>query len=334
MEAAPSRFMFLLFLLTCELAPEVAAEVEKSSDGPGASQEPTWLADVPAAMEFIAATEVAVIGFFQDLEIPAVSILHSMVEKFPGVSFGISTESEVLTHYNITGNTICLFRLVDNEQLNLEDEDTAGIDAAKLSNFIELNSLHMVTEYNPVKTPLFLLAKFWPTSNAIFISVELERTHCALLAYTLRPLPAPTPPPAAKRAGKPLQKCVASGRILPSCSLPHPPETLPKGRLTHQTAIGLFNSVIQIHLLLIMNKASPEYEENMQRYQKAAKLFQGKESQLPALAIYRTVDDEWDTLPTAEVSVEHVQNFCDGFLRGKLLKESHEADEKPPKVEL
>uniref|UniRef100_A0A2K5DYK3 Endoplasmic reticulum protein 27 n=1 Tax=Aotus nancymaae TaxID=37293 RepID=A0A2K5DYK3_AOTNA len=162
---------------------------------------------------------------------------------------------------------------VDNEQLNLEDEDIAGIDATKLSNFIEINSLHMVTEYNPV------------------------------------------------------------------------------------TAVGLFNSVIQIHLLLIMNKASPEYEENMQRYQKAAKLFQGKilfilvdsgmkengkaisffklkESQLPALAIYRTVDDEWDTLPTVEVSVEHVQNFCDGFLRGKLLKENHEADEKPPKVEL
>uniref|UniRef100_A0A2K5DYV9 Endoplasmic reticulum resident protein 27 n=1 Tax=Aotus nancymaae TaxID=37293 RepID=A0A2K5DYV9_AOTNA len=258
MEAPPSRFMFLLFLLTCELAPEVAAEVEKSSDGPGAAREPTWLADVPAAMEFIAATEVAVIGFFEDLEIPAVSTLHSMVQKFPGVSFGISTDSEVLTHYNITGNTICLFRLVDNEQLNLEDEDIAGIDATKLSNFIEINSLHMVTEYNPV------------------------------------------------------------------------------------TAVGLFNSVIQIHLLLIMNKASPEYEENMQRYQKAAKLFQGKilfilvdsgmkengkaisffklkESQLPALAIYRTVDDEWDTLPTVEVSVEHVQNFCDGFLRGKLL---------------
>lgn len=34
-------------------------------DGPGASQEVVWLTDVPAAMEFIAATEVAVIGFFQ-----------------------------------------------------------------------------------------------------------------------------------------------------------------------------------------------------------------------------------------------------------------------------
>lgn len=47
--------------------------------------------------------------------------------------------------------------------------------------------------------------------------------------------------------------------------------------------------------------------------------FKLKESQLPALAIYRTVDEEWDTLPMVEVSVEHVQSFCDGFLKGKWL---------------
>lgn len=36
--------------------------------------------------------------------------------------------------------------------------------------------------------------------------------------------------------------------------------------------------MIPIHLLLMMNKASPEYEESMHSYQKAAKLFQGKVS--------------------------------------------------------
>ncbi|XP_012507623.1 PREDICTED: endoplasmic reticulum resident protein 27 [Propithecus coquereli] len=273
MEAAQFRCLFLLLLLTCELVPEVGAEVEKSSDGPGATQEPTWLTDVPAAVEFIAAAEVAVLGFFQDLEIPAVSILRSMVQQYPDVSFGISTDSEVLTHYNITGNSISLFRLVDNEQLDLDSEDIESLDATKLSRFIEINSLYLVTEYNPV------------------------------------------------------------------------------------TAIGLFNSMIQIHLLLLMNKASPEYEESVHRYQKAARLFQGKilfilvdsglrenervmsffklnKSQLPALAIYRTLDEEWDTLPIAEVSVEHVQNFCDGFLQGKLLRENHESEGKTPKVEL
>ncbi|XP_069347640.1 endoplasmic reticulum resident protein 27 [Eulemur rufifrons] len=162
---------------------------------------------------------------------------------------------------------------VDNEQLDLEGEDVESIDATKLSHFIEINSLHLVTEYNPA------------------------------------------------------------------------------------TVIGLFNSMIQIHLLLLMSKASPEYEESRHRYQRAAQLFQGKilfilvdsglqengkvisffklnKSQLPALAIYRTLDDQWDALPIAEVSVEHVQNFCDGFLQGKLLRENRESEGKTPKVEL
>uniref|UniRef100_A0A673TR76 Endoplasmic reticulum protein 27 n=1 Tax=Suricata suricatta TaxID=37032 RepID=A0A673TR76_SURSU len=169
--------------------------------------------------------------------------------------------------------TCQLAKQVDNEQLDLKSNDIESIDDSKLSRFIEINSLHLVTEYNPA------------------------------------------------------------------------------------TVIGLFNSMIQIHLLLMMNKASPEYEESMHRYQNAAKLFQGKilfilvdsgvranekvisyfklkESELPALAIYRTVDEEWDTLPRAEVSVENVQNFCDGFLEGKPLRENHESEEKTPKVEL
>ncbi|XP_037370196.1 endoplasmic reticulum resident protein 27 [Talpa occidentalis] len=273
MEAAPSRCLFLLFLFTCWLSLEVVAEVQGSSDGPGDSQGPVRLTDVPAAVEFLAAADVAVVGFFQDLEIPVVSIFRSMVQKFQDVSFGISTASEILAHYNITGNTISLFRLVDNERLNLESEDIEGIDDTKLTRFIEIHSLHWVTEYN------------------------------------------------------------------------------------HVTAIGLFNSMVQVHLLLLMNKASSEYEESIQKFQKAAQLFQGKilfvlvdsgvkenkkvisyfklkESQLPALAIYRTVDEERDTLSVEEVSVEQVQNFCDGFLAGKLLRENHDAKEKTPKVEL
>nr|XP_014689748.2 endoplasmic reticulum resident protein 27 [Equus asinus] len=273
MEAARSRCLFLLLLFTCELSPEVAAEVQESSDGAGGSQEAVWLTDVPAAMEFIAAAEVAVIGFFQDLEIPAVSIFRSMVQDFQDVSFGISTDSEVMAHYNVTGNAIFLFRLVDNKQLDLKNEDIKNIDATKLSLFIETNNLHLVTEYNDV------------------------------------------------------------------------------------TAVGLFNSMIEIHLVLMMNKASLEYEESLHRYQEAAKLFQGKilfilvdsgvkknerviaffklnVSQLPALAIYHTVDDEWDTLPITEVAVERVQNFCDGFLKGKRLKQNPESEEKTPKLEL
>ncbi|XP_060022797.1 endoplasmic reticulum resident protein 27 isoform X2 [Lagenorhynchus albirostris] len=263
MGAMPFRRLYLLCLFMYKLSLEVAADVQESSDGPGA-REPVWLTDVQAAMEFVAAAE--------DLEVPAVSLFHSVVKHFQDVSFGISTASEVLAHYSVTGNTISLFRLVDNKQLDLKSEDIESMDATKLSHFIQRNNLHLVTEYNPT------------------------------------------------------------------------------------TVIGLFNSMIPIHLLLMMNKASPEYEESLHRYQEAAKLFQGKvkrsffskllqlqilfilvdsgvkkngkvisffklkEPQLPALAIYQTLDDVWDTLPITEVSVEHVQNFCDGFLKGKREK--------------
>lgn len=255
-----SRCLILSLVLACRLVPEATADVEETSEGLGTPREPIWLTDIPATVELIAAAEVAVIGFFQDLEIPIVSIFRSMAQQFQDVSFGISNHSEVLTHYNVTSNSICLFRLVDNKQLRLDAEDIDDLDAAKLSRFIYLNNLHWVTEYSPM------------------------------------------------------------------------------------IGAGLFNTMVQTHLLLIMNKASPEYEESLRSYQKAAKLFQGqilfvlvdsgkrengkviayfrlKESQLPALAIYESVDDKWDTLTITEVTVENVQGFCNGFLKGMLLRD-------------
>uniref|UniRef100_A0A8C6HJ63 Endoplasmic reticulum resident protein 27 n=1 Tax=Mus spicilegus TaxID=10103 RepID=A0A8C6HJ63_MUSSI len=272
MKITRSRCLILSFVLVCGLVPEVTADVEEATDGLSTTQEPIWLTDVPATVELIAAAEVAVIGFFQDLEIPIVSVFRSMARQFQDVSFGISNHSEVLTHYNVTSSSICLFRLVDDQQLHLNAEDIENLDAAKLSRFIHMNNLHWVTEYSPM------------------------------------------------------------------------------------IAAGLFNTMVQTHLLLMMKKTSPEYEESMRRYREAAKLFQGqilfvlvdsskrengkvmsyfklKESQLPALAIYESVDDKWDTLPIAEVTVEKVQGFCEGFLKG-LLQRDHEAEGDSGKEEL
>lgn len=243
-----------------------------ATDGSSTAQEPIWLTDIPATVELLAAAEVAVIGFFQDLETPIVSVFRSMVQQFQDVSFGISNHSEVLTHYNVTSNSICLFRLVDKKQLHLDGEDIENLDAAKLSRFIHVNNLRWVTEYSPM------------------------------------------------------------------------------------TAAGLFNTMVQTHLLLMVNKASPKYEESMRSYQEAARLFQGqilfvlvdsgkrengkvmsyfklKESQLPALAIYESVEDKWDTLPITEVTVEKVRGFCEGFLRG-IRQSDHKVEDDSGKEEL
>ncbi|NXG58191.1 ERP27 protein, partial [Hemiprocne comata] len=104
------------------------------------------------------------------------------------------------------------------------------------------------------------------------------------------------------------------------------------------TAIGVMQSSLQLHLLLITDKMSPKHPERMRKYRAAAELFKGKilfilldsnlksnervvsffnlkKSQLPALAIFHAPDEEQDVLTVNEVSVERVQDFCNNFLQ-------------------
>uniref|UniRef100_A0A452GN26 Uncharacterized protein n=1 Tax=Gopherus agassizii TaxID=38772 RepID=A0A452GN26_9SAUR len=83
---------------------------------------------------------------------PEVSNFHIVVGKIQEVPFGLSTNPEVLSHYNITSNTISIFRVVDDKRQDLELTDGKKTDAAKMSRFIQINELRMVTEYNPVVT--------------------------------------------------------------------------------------------------------------------------------------------------------------------------------------
>ncbi|KFR15128.1 Endoplasmic reticulum resident protein 27, partial [Opisthocomus hoazin] len=104
------------------------------------------------------------------------------------------------------------------------------------------------------------------------------------------------------------------------------------------TAVGVMQSSLQFNLLLITDKMSPKHPERMRKYRAAAELFKGKilfilvdsnlksnertvsffklkKSQLPALAIFHTPDEEQDVLTLDEVSVERVQDFCNRFLQ-------------------
>ncbi|XP_053107855.1 endoplasmic reticulum resident protein 27 [Hemicordylus capensis] len=209
----------------------------------------------------------------QDLEQPEVSEFLTMVQNLPDIPFGLCTIVEVLSHYNVTVNTVSLFRMVDNKRQDLEIEDIKGIDASKLSRFVQMNELRWVTEYNPM------------------------------------------------------------------------------------TAVGLFDSAIEIHLLLFTDKSSPKHMERMDKYREAAKLFQGKilfilvdphaegndrvmsyfhlkKSQLPALAAYHTPDEEQDVLPLDEVSLERVKEFCNGLLQRKQVEKNPKPENKDVREEL
>ncbi|NXW91756.1 ERP27 protein, partial [Alopecoenas beccarii] len=189
----------------------------------------------------------------QEPESPGVSQFRLAANRTPEVPFGLSSSPAVLSHYGVAANTVTLFRRVDNDRKDL-DMNSNDADAEKVTHFVRMNELRLVTEYNPV------------------------------------------------------------------------------------TAIGVMQSSFQLHLLLITDKMSPKYPERMRRYRVAAELFKGKilfilvdsnlksnertmsffqlkKSQLPALAIFHMPDEEQDVLTLDEVSVEHVQDFCNRFLQ-------------------
>ncbi|XP_028903177.1 endoplasmic reticulum resident protein 27 [Ornithorhynchus anatinus] len=226
------------------------------TEGTTGSQAAERLGDVPAAEAFVAGAEVAVVGFFQDPEEPAASEFLGVARSIGDVSFALSSSQEVLAHYNITENTVSLFRQVDDKRLDMKIPDEKKIDATRMSRFIEMNKLHLVTEYGPM------------------------------------------------------------------------------------TAVGLFNSAVRTHLLLISDKASEGHADRVSVFREVAKLFRGKalfvvadggaqankrlvaffklqRSQLPALAAYHTEDEAQDALPLARISASVVRDFCAAFLRDR-----------------
>ncbi|KFP28366.1 Endoplasmic reticulum resident protein 27, partial [Colius striatus] len=189
----------------------------------------------------------------QEPESQEASRFRLAADRIPEVPFGLSTSPDVLSHYGAAANTVTLFRRVHNARRDL-DLNNKDIDAEKITRFVRMNELRLVTEYNPV------------------------------------------------------------------------------------TAVGVMQSSLQLHLLLLTDKMSPKHSERMSSYRAAAELFKDKilfilidsnlqsnehtvsyfrlkKSQLPALAIFHAPDEEQDVLTLDEVSVERIQDFCNRFLQ-------------------
>ncbi|NXF08004.1 ERP27 protein, partial [Smithornis capensis] len=217
------------------------------------SEKPILLNNITDAETFVSGAEVAVIGFFQEPDSPEASQFRLAAGRIPEVPFGLSTSPAVLSHYGVSANTVTLFRRVDNDRRDL-DMNNKDVDTEKMTRFIRMNELRLVTEYNPV------------------------------------------------------------------------------------TAVGVMQSSLQFNLLLITDKMSPKHPERMRRFRAAAELFKGKvlfilldsnlksnervvsyfqlkKSQLPALAMFHTPDDEQDVMTVDEISIERVQDFCNRFIQ-------------------
>uniref|UniRef100_A0A3Q0QVG3 Endoplasmic reticulum protein 27 n=1 Tax=Amphilophus citrinellus TaxID=61819 RepID=A0A3Q0QVG3_AMPCI len=99
---------------------------------------------------FIDSAEVVVIGFLEGEESHGYKELVAAAKRVSSVPAAICTVKEVWADYNIASDSIALFRKADNHQENIVLSKIKKLETDGLVNFISINELRYITEYNQV----------------------------------------------------------------------------------------------------------------------------------------------------------------------------------------
>jgi len=103
------------------------------------------LEDVDSAKALIEDNEVAIIGFFKDVESADAKTFLSVAGGMDEYPFGIASDAAVLSEYAIEGDSgIVLFKKFDEGRANLEGEVTKE----SITKFVAGNALPLVIEFN------------------------------------------------------------------------------------------------------------------------------------------------------------------------------------------
>ncbi|XP_019717250.1 endoplasmic reticulum resident protein 27 [Hippocampus comes] len=108
------------------------------------------LNDTKATEAFIDSAEVVVIGFLEGEESHGYKELVAAAKRVDSVSVAICVSKEVWADYGIKSDTITLFRKADNHQENLVIAEAEKVETDGLVNFIIVNEVRYMTEYNQV----------------------------------------------------------------------------------------------------------------------------------------------------------------------------------------
>ncbi|XP_055506942.1 protein disulfide-isomerase A2-like [Leucoraja erinacea] len=128
---------------------------------------------------FIDAAQVAVVGFFQDVEDDDVKVFVEVAEEAVDIPFGLSSGAEILAQYGLTRNTICMFKQFDDHRTDFEIDHQSGLVKDKLSKFISLNEMHLVTEFTKETNPKIFDAKI-DNHILMFINKTVEEQSLLL----------------------------------------------------------------------------------------------------------------------------------------------------------
>ncbi|XP_041033905.1 endoplasmic reticulum resident protein 27 [Carcharodon carcharias] len=160
----------ILFLLTLSLC-SVGAEGEtvfedegKGQEGEGKLKEEekqfenpippkdtprrVWMLNNISSVEaFINDAPVSVIGFFKDLHSEDADVFNEVLHRVKNLPFAISSDVAVWEKYNITNNTISLFKKFDEGRADYELKDKE-MEPSQVIQFLRHNEMRLVIEYN------------------------------------------------------------------------------------------------------------------------------------------------------------------------------------------
>ncbi len=117
---------------------DIIAWLKKKTGPPAALLDTT-----DAAKDFIEKNDVAVMGFFKVNTTDAAKIFLDVAAEKEDLAFGITSDADVFKAYNIEGESIVLFKKIDDERIDLKTDD---LDATKLKNFIAVNRYPVMLE--------------------------------------------------------------------------------------------------------------------------------------------------------------------------------------------
>ncbi|KAK7930005.1 hypothetical protein WMY93_006400 [Mugilogobius chulae] len=128
--------LFFSVLLTCACAKDIVL---------------LSLNDTKAVEAFVDSAEVVLVGFLEGEDSPGYKELLAAAKKVDSVPVAICSVKEVWADYSVSTDTITVFRKADNHQENLVvAEAKKKLDTDGLVNFITINEIRYITEYNQV----------------------------------------------------------------------------------------------------------------------------------------------------------------------------------------
>ncbi|XP_076247333.1 protein disulfide isomerase isoform X2 [Calliopsis andreniformis] len=120
-------------------ADEIVAWVTKKSGSAAKT-----LQSVEETKSFIDAENVAIIGFFKDMESSGAKVFMDVCNSIDDHVFGVTSSDEVFSEYGAQDGTVILFKKFDEGKNEFKEE----LDATKLRNFISVYALPLVVDFN------------------------------------------------------------------------------------------------------------------------------------------------------------------------------------------